>query len=437
MQHTITLQKKSEVEIDATLSWQEFEPHTKQAARLISEEINIEGFRKGKAPYAMVAKRVGEAAILERAAELAVRKSYPAVLEKIYNEWGQEKKAFSPIGRPEVTVTKLAPGNEFSYKAKTALLPRVTLPDYKTIAERTRKEKKEVSVEDKEVEDTLNWIRESRGTLAAVERPAKKDDTVEIDFETRHGGVRLEGGESKNHPLVIGKGKFIPGFEDQLVGMSTGEEKTFTLDVPKDWHDKNLSGKSLEFKVTMRLIQERKLPELTDEFVKNLGSFNTLEALKSNIREGILQEKTEKENQRIRALTIEEIANAAEMEIPDVLIHAEIEKMLQELKSGVGDMGMRFDKYLEHVKKTLEELKKEWMGEAEKRVRIALVLREIAEKESINPEEHEVEERANQFLQRFRSVKDAEKNIDANELREYTRGVLRNEKVFEFLETSE
>lgn len=423
---------RSELEIEVVISFAEFESSLKKAAVLLSEENEIEGFRRGRAPYEIVKNRFGEMAIYERAAEPAIRQNYIELLKKAASELA--KKEFVPIGRPEITITKLAPGNNLEFKVKMALLPEVELPDYKSIAGKILKQKKEISVSEEEIQKTLDWICESRAPLVTVDRTAQKGDLVEVDFEIRQGGVKIEGGESKNHPLTIGRGKFLPGFEEQLAGMKSGEEKTFTLVVPESWHDKTLAGKELEFKVLLRLVQEKKIPELSDEFVKSLGDFSSVEALKNNIRDGLTQEKAEKEKQHIRALLIEEISSSAKIEISEVLISSELEKMIQELKSGIANMQMKWEDYLLNIKKTEEELKKEWRSEAEKRARAALVLRAIAREEKIEPSAEEIETAANQYLAQFEDAGKADEKIDPEKLKEYTRGVLRNEKVFEALE---
>lgn len=433
MIHTFTQLPKSEAEIGVTIPFEEFEAHVKRAAVVISEETDMEGFRRGKAPYDIVKSKVGESHIYERAADIAIRKTYPEILRKLLAE--QPLLADNPpIGAPEITVTNLAPGNELVYKAKIAFLPLVELSDYHSIAARVAKEKQEVVVTDEEVDKSIAWIRESRMTRAEVLRPAAQGDAVEIDFEVRHDGVKIEGGESKNHPLVIGKGRFLPGVEEQLIGMHIGEEREFSVTMPEEWHQKNFAGRVLNIKAVMRRVEEVVLPELTDDFLKTLGAFPSVEALKQSVREGILQEKKEKEKQRVRILIIEAIAKESKAEAPAVLIAAEIEKMFGELKSGVEEMGMQWEEYLLHVKKSVEELKKEWREEAEKRVLIALILREIAKREKIEPVKEQIEERANQYLMQYNSTHEAQKAIDPKDLYDYTKGILRNEKVFEFLE---
>jgi len=427
---------KSQIEFSVTVPFEEFEPSVKRAAVLISEERDFEGFRKGKAPYEIVKKEIGEQAIYERAADLAVRRTYPDAFQTALARAREEPgKNRTPIGHPEITITKLAPKNELLYKATVSLLPEVGLPDYAKIAARTRqKEKKDIVVTDAEISRAIDWLRESRTKETAVSRPARDGDAVDIDFEIRSGSAAIDGGNSHNHPLVIGQKKFIPGFEDHLIGMATGTEKKFTLVVPESWHDENLRGKTLDVRASMRTVRERAIPDLTDEFARGLGQFETKEKLIENVRQGLTQERREKERERIRMQIIKDIAISATIDIPDLLIEAELDKMFTELKSGIEQMGMKWDEYLANIKKTVAELRTDWRTEADTRARVALTLREIAARESIEPPEEDVAARANEFLTRYKTIREAEKEIDPDALREYTRGVLRNEKVFEFLE---
>ena len=436
MNYSVINLPKSEIEIEITLLVAEFEPYVKRAAVSISERVEIEGFRTGKAPYEVVKSKVGEQAIYEEAAELAVRKTYPETVRETMDKRQEAGEDFTPIGKPEITITKLAPGNELMYKVRIALLPHVSLPDYKTIAKKARGKRQEATVSDEETDKAVQWLRESRATLVTVSRKAEKGDRVEVDFEIRHHGVKVEGGESRNHPLVLGEGKFLPGFEDNLAGMAPGERKEFALAAPHDWSDRTWAGKTLDVSAQMRLVQERTVPELTDEFAHGLGDFASVDALKKSVREGLLAEKREKETQRIRGLMMEEIAGQARMEIPEVLTAGETEKMLSELKSGIEEMGMKWEDYLTHIKKTPEELRGEWRQEAERRTRIALVLREIARQEHIEPAEEEITARANRSLAQYGSPDGAQKQVDAQGLKEYARGILKNEKVFELLEAA-
>lgn len=292
--------------------------------------------------------------------------------------------------------------------------------------------KNKLEVKKKEIKKTLDYLQNSRAKIITVNRPAKKGDRAEIDFEVRHNRVKIENGASKNHPLILGQNRFLPGFEKELEGMKTGEEKEFSL-------------KNFDIKVKMNLVQQRDLPNINDEFAKSLGNFESLNALKKSIKEGLLKEKEIKEKQRIRIELIEKVAQESEMEIPSALVEQEIEKMLVEFKTSITGLGLDFETYLKEVnpspsaeggrvKKTIDDLKKDWQGQAEKRVRIGLCLGEIAERENIEVTDEEIKERINQDLKHYSNIEEVEKNIDLDALKEYTRAILRNEKVFELLE---
>src|SRR3989338_594307 len=323
----------SQLEILVNVPHDELKPFLEKAAVLISEEKPIEGFRPGKAPHEIVRQKFGEYAIYEKAAKNYIEKNYPKILEESLGankksekqklEVGSQKLEVGaspePIGQPEIAITKLAPGSDWEFKITLSLMPVLTLPDYKKIASSISKEKKMSEVSEKEVEDTLNFIKESRASLITVSRPAEIGDAVEIDFETFDGFTKLKGLEAERHPLVLGEKKTIPGLEEELVGMAAGEMKEFSVKLPDNFQDKTLAGKNVTFKTKMNLVQERKLPELTDEFAKGLGKFSGVENLRININEGILLEKEKKEKERLRIKIADEIAAKTAAEIPEIL----------------------------------------------------------------------------------------------------------------------
>jgi len=270
--------------------------------------------------------------------------------------------------------------------------------------------------------------------LVTVMRPAQKDDNVEVDFEVLMGGVPIENGTSKKHNLVIGRGVFIPGFEEQVIGMSEGEEKEFELTFPENYHKKDLAGKPATFRVKMNLVQERKTPELTDEFAAGLGKFKDLADLKQNMREGMEHENEHKLKDEKRAAILDEIIKNAEADLPEILITEETHKMEHELEQQLSSMNMNLDEYLTQLKKTRADLEKDWQPQAEKRVMSALVLTEVAKMQEIAAESAEVEAEMNKTLQYYKGVKDMKKNIDMERLYSFSKGVLENEKVFEYLE---
>ena len=282
--------------------------------------------------------------------------------------------------------------------------------------------KNELKVEEKEIDKALDYLQKSRAKIITVNRPAKKGDRVEIDFEIRNTEIKIENGTSKNHPLILGEGKFLPGFEEKLERMKSGEEKEFSLKAPQNWPDKRIADKILDFKVKMNLVQERILAEINDEFAKSLGNFDSLNGLKNSIKDGLMQEKELKEKERIRLELIEKIADDSKIDLPEDLINQELENMLNEFKASISVFGLDFERYLKELNKTTDDLRKEWKKQAEKRIKIGICLKAIADKEKIEASDEEVEQRV------------GVENIDLNKSKEYTKNIIINEKVFELLE---
>jgi len=324
-----------------------------------------------------------------------------------------------------------------TYKALVAVMPEIEIdPKYKEEVKKVNAEfsGKTFEADEKEVELELERLANSRAKLVTVMREAKNEDAVEIDFSVTVGGVPIEGGTSKNHGLVIGKGVFIPGFEENLIGMREGDEKEFELNFPKDYHKEDLKGKLATFKVKMSMVQEREIPKVDDEFAKSLGNFENLEAIKKNMREGMAHENEHRIKEERNAKYIEAMIANFKGELPEVMISEEIKKMMHEFEHQVGSMGMTMDDYLARIGKKKEDMEKDWKPQAEKRVKSALALREIAKDESIEIPNEEVEAEMNKTLQYYKNIKNVEKDIDLERLYSYTKITLENDKVFEMLE---
>ena len=343
-------------------------------------------------------------------------------------------KSFEPVGGPEVSITKLATGEDLEFNIALTLLPPIELPDYRGTAKRILQGKNVPEPTEQEVRDAREWLRESRAKLITVNRGAAAGERVEIDFSASRDGVALEGAASKNHPLIIGRSRLPPGFEDALIGMKTGEEKRFTLDVPESYRDTAVAGKKLQFQVKMNLVQERTIPAWDDAFAISLGNFDSATAAEKNIRDGLRRKNEEKERERLRMAMADAVAEESKVEIPNALIERELEKMLAELKDSLGGMNLKFDDYLLHLKKTEPGLKREWQKDALRRVKIALVLREISRLEKIEPSEEDIQQALNRTLAHRGMSEDDLKALDREQFIRYHIGIARNEKVFEFLE---
>ncbi len=426
MQTSIKRNTDATVEIEVELQSAELQPYLERVAKELSEKTPIEGFRPGKVPFEVVKRKFGEMSLYERALSHAIDGTIPEILAK---------EKLRVVGRPEISVKKIAPGNPLAFTLKTAIIPEFMLPDVEAIAKKTLGSRGSIVVDEKEIIDAVVWLQNSRVKNNPVTRPAAKGDAVEIDFTAKNESKLLDRGSSENHPLVIGEGKFVTGFETALAGMLKDDEKSFTVTMPADYHEPALAGKEVDFWVRMKKIEERELPELNDEFAASLGQFSSLDALKQNIREGLTKEKTIKERERIRIAIIDAIAAKTEITIPQTLIESELEKMASELKTNIESMGMNFEKYLEHIKKTAADLKTEWTDEAKRRVKIALILRAVAEAKNLEPSEEEIGQETSRILARHKPPEDAAKDLDPDAVRQYARGIARNEKVFEYLES--
>jgi len=383
--------------------------------------MNIPGFRPGKAPYDMVKDKIGEQAIYEEALEQTVKKTYPqAVLDH----------QLETVGQPKISVLKLAPGNSLVYKAQVSLLPKIQIGEYKKIKAR----KKEVKIEPKEIDKAIINLQKMFGKEMLAERPAEKGDKVEIDFDVFIDKVAIDGGGSKQHPLIIGEGHFVPGFEENLIGLAKEQVKEFKLNFPKDYHKKDLAGKLAESKVKMRAIYKVDLPKLDDNFAKQVGQFKNFEELRQKIEESIKKDSESKEEQKFELEIIDEIIKKSKFEeIPEILIEAEKDKILTELEQDIQKQGMKFDDYLASIKKSKDELKKDFEEPALKRIKTALGLRHIAKEEKIKVEDKEIDQEIKKTLEIYKNNPEIKKQVELPEYRYYLANVLTSQKTMEFL----
>ncbi|MDD3098547.1 MAG: trigger factor [Candidatus Pacebacteria bacterium] len=425
MEIKINSLQKSKKEIIVSLNQKDLLPFKEEALKELNKDLQINGYRLGKAPLSIAENHLSSLKVYERMTSLAIDQIYPKIIKD---------KKIQAIGYPSINITKIVPNQEVEFKAEVAIIPQVELPNYQEIAQKIPKNKKEsLTIEEKEIEQALLWLQDSRANLEQVSRSAEKEDIVTIDYQIKEDKKLIENGEDKNYSFILGKGSFLPGFEDNIIGMKTGEEKKFELIVPKDWPQKNLQNKKLNINVSLKEIKTKKLPILNDEFAQSIGKFKTLEDLKKNIKEGLLLEKKQKETERWRLEALEKIIAETKIDLPEILVQNEIEKMVEELKAQLEKMQLPFDKYLEQIKKSEEDLKKEFKELAEKRVSSALVLREIASIEKIEASEKEIEKKINEILSQIPETEKKEK-INQDNLKEFALGIIRNEKVFEILE---
>ncbi len=411
---------KSKVELVITITVEEIKPYLEKAAKHLSDNKDIKGFRRGHAPYDKVIQEFGEMALYEASLERIVQSTYFSAVKE---------KELDVIGMPEINVTKMAPGNDIEYKAVAALLPKVDLPSF----EKIKVEKKEKEVEEKEVEDTLENLRKMQGTEEVKSGPSTKEDKVVIDMDLLIDNVLVEGGQTKDHGVYLNENYYVPGLPEQLIGVKKDEEKEFDLEFPKEHYQKHLAGKKVHFKVKVKDVFERKFPELNDEFAKKLGQENVAK-LREVLKQNLQAEADRKENERQEIEMLEAIITKAKFEdIPDVLIDAEKRRIFAELKSRISGSGLTMEQYLEGVKKTEAQLIEEYADQADKRVKTTLVLRALSAKENIEVSDAEVEKEVEEMKKVYAKQPEVLKNLETQDTRESLKVILRNRKAVMWL----
>lgn len=423
-----TVLPQSKMKLVFSVPAEEFEKLSTRTATELSAKMKFDGFRAGKVPEKMVVETIGEEIFLAEMTERAVKKFY---VDGILDE------KIPVIGSPEVKIVSQGRNQDLIFEAEISVYPTVQLNDWKKAAQKALAQfsDEKIGVEEKEVQKELNFLANQRSKTALVDRACQLGDQAEIDFEVFKDGAIIEGGVAKKHLLVLGENKFIPGFEEELVGLKAGEEKEFKLKFPKQYHSQFLAGQECLFKVKVTAVWERILPEINDEFAKGIGRFENLEKLSANIREGIQQEKENELLNKKQMAVLENLVAVCSVELPEVLVVSETEKMLGELAGRLAMMGMKKEDYFLQTGTTEEDLKKKWQTkEAVSRVKAGLVIAQIAKEERIEPENEEVEEKMNLFLQYYKNTGAIEKNqVDLKGLYERAKGELINQKVLEHL----
>ena len=421
MKQDIKESKGGKREVEFILTVEEMQPYVDSALSKIVAEYNMPGFRKGQAPKDMILERVGKATILEAAAEAAI--------QKVLNAFAKEVK-WEIIASPNVDIKKLAPDNDFVFKATFLTLPEVKLGDYKKLKVAKPAEAK---ITDEAVDKVLKDLQKMSATEAISTNPITTENRIMVDMEITKEGVVVEGGSAKNHSILMNESYYIPGLPEQLVGLSRGEIKEFDLEFPKNHYQKILAGQMVHFKMKINEIYERKLPELTDAFVEKFGQ-KTLEELKNILRTNLAREADEAEAIKTERAVLDELVNQSKFdELPDELISEETTKMLKELENNVTREGMLFADYLKSLKKDVATIEKDFRPEAEKRIQVMLALREIKIKEGIEATDADILAEQQQQLNLYKNDPEAQKVIRGDDYHEYLHNTLSNKKTITFL----
>lgn len=368
------------VSLKIVLDKKEWNEALNKAAQKISETEKLEGFRAGKAPLKVVMAKVGEARVLSVAIEDAINVYYPAAIKDI---------ELKPVAMPKVAVDKATPTEPLQFTAEVAILPEVELGDYKSI-----KITREVAeVDDAQVEKVLDDMRKRAAEFTEVERAAKKGDWAEIDFAGTIDGKPFEGGESKNHPMILGDNMFIPGFEEGLEGMKVGDTKDVKVTFPAEYHKKDLAGKEAVFNVKLHKVKAVNYPDIDDAFAKKASKFETLDEFKVDIKKFLGVQVNQKADEKVKEEAILALAKLAKIDLPKPLVDQELNAMVDDLKKQIEAQKMKFEDYLKKGNVQNEEgLKSQWREQAEQRVRAGLALDVFKRAEGIEATDKDVDE---------------------------------------------
>ena len=411
---------QSEIELTIEVPVDEYQKFMAVAAKKISETIKIEGFRPGHAPYDIVNQKVGEGAILEQALSEILTHTF-------VNAVNQEK--LDTIGQPEIDIKKMAPGNDLVYTAKVAILPKIALPDMSALS----LPKPVVAIAEKEVADFLTRLAKSRAVEILENRPAQDKDLVKLDYQILLVGVPQENSTQKDFSVFLGEKHMVPGFEEQIIGLSAGDNKKFALTFPKDYFQKNFAGKACEFNVTIKSVYRLDIPEINDDFAKSLGRFKDLSELKKQIADNLQLEKQNETDRKLEndllKLVIEKINFP---ELPEKLIDNELHIMFHELEDDLAGKGLSLATWLANMNKTEEEFKKDLRPQAELRAKSILTTRAIVKEQNISADQKEIDAELQKLIDLYED-EESRKEIKSPHYRDYLAQSIANKKVIDWL----
>ena len=379
----------NQVTFKITVDNDKFEAAITKAYNKNKGKFNIPGFRKGKAPKQIIESQYGKGVFYNDAIDMLFPEVYPTALDELN---------IDPINRPDLDIEEISKDNGLVMVINVEVKPEVKLGEYKGI----EISKPVYTVNEEEAGLRLEEMRNRAARLVDVEdRAIEAGDTAIIDFEGFQDGVAFEGGKGENYSLVIGSNTFIPGFEDQLIGKNKGEEVEVNVEFPAEYHAENLAGKPANFKVVVKNVQRKELPELNDEFAADTTEFNTLDELKADLRTKLEEEAKNRAEAEMRNSLVEKVSEATELEVPEAMIEAQLDNMMMELNYQLQYQGLQLQQLLEMTGRTIEELKAERREEATKLVKSSLILEAIAKAENVEVSEEEIEAELDKMAQMY------------------------------------
>jgi len=417
MDYQIKKLDKSEVELTITVPAEKMAEYRKTACDSLSRDVKVKGFRPGHVPPKVLEEHVGEKTIMLHTQEIAIQKSYVDAVVK---------ENLQVVARPKVKINSDDP---FNYTATVAVMPEVEIKDYQGI----KVKKDEVKVEKKDVDQVIDDMKKYSTNYKDVDRKAAKGDRAELNFEGFDGEKAVENTKSTNHPVILGEGSLIPGFEDNVIGMKVGEKKDFDITFPKDYGKKELQDKKLTFKIELVRLEEPITPELDEALIEKVtGKKQSIDEFKQMIETNVKAKKEQEAKQKQENDYIEQLLKKVKVEIPDSLIEEEIHYIIDEMKQNIEGKGMQFDKFLEQTNTTHEDLHKKYKDEADRRIKIRLALQHIikAEKIEISDEELKKELETIKAMYPESEAQSIQAEFDKGELRAQLKNRLALEALF-------
>ena len=405
MKVTVENGENQQVTLTVEVEAAEVSKAVEKAVKRLSNRVNIPGFRKGKAPRKLIENMYGESVFYDDAFEIVAQPAYDEALKA---------DAIAAVDRPEVDIQQIGAGQELKFTIEVFVKPDITLGEYKGVAV----EKNVQPVTEEAINARIDSDVERASTTQDVtDRPVQAQDTVNLDYAGSVDGVPFEGGTAQGQTLVIGSNTFIPGFEDQMIGMSIGEEKDLQVKFPEQYHAEELAGKDAVFHVKVNGIQEKIKPELDDDFAADVSEFDTFAAYRQNIVDTLEKNASERAESELEDALVQKVVDAADCDIPNAMIEDEITSMLREMEMRMAYQGLRFEDYLKYTGQTMDQLREQYKSEATNRVKTQLVLEAVAKAESIEPTEEDIEatyadqaKRMNREVEEFKaSLSDGQK----------------------------
>ncbi len=413
-----TLKEKSMGDLEVTISGEDWKKAVKKAFDKIARNVTIDGFRKGQAPKALIERRV------------PASERYMQAVEDNANHWLQEalkEQELEPIDRPVLDIRSMDAEQAvvvFTFPVE----PEAKLGDYKSL----KYEVEEAAVTDEDVDKEINSTRERYAEWEVTEEAAENGDTVNINYKGLKDGVAFDGGTAENHDLVLGSGSFIPGFEEQLIGVKAGDEKALNLTFPEDYHSEELAGAAVVFEVKVNEVKKKVLPEVNDDFAKDLNwpDVESLDDLKKTIRERLeTSRKNTAENEAANKL-MEQLVEMTEVEVPEIMIENEVEAQIQQFAQQVQGAGLSLSQYMQFAGLTVDSLKESYRENAEKGVKSRLALKQIAKLENLTVSDEEAEKELEKLAEMYgMKLDDVKQYIPVEQMK----GDMKTEKALNFL----